>query len=450
MTKGRSLFGTSGIRGSEIELFTDQFCFDIGRTFSIFLKNHNSEGPVALGMDPRGSSPRIKNSVASGLVFEGREVFDEGATPVPSMCYLLKVNDYYAGSIMVSGSHIKAELNGIKFFAFGEEILKNHEKEIEEIYRSIKSERNYKNLSSTSEVHDDGSAFEEYKNMLLAKAKGPYPNWKVVVDPVDGAQSDTMPYILKALGVNVIEVHATIQGEFYARDTEHIPDMQELMGNVNKYHADFGIGYDADGDRVVFVDENGEFIPGDYSGSIIAREEKGSKVVTTISSSQVIDLIGKNITRTKVGAPYVIEAMKKINARFGFEPNGGSIFTEIMMTRDGGSTTIKFLNILNAKNKSISKLIAELPKFYLFKGKIDYKWEQRDQIESEARRVFKDYKIDGTDGLKIWVDNTTWILFRSSLNAPEFRIFAESETENSAKLLLDRGLNLVKNIVEKV
>lgn len=444
----RGLFGTSGIRGDGEKLFTNQFCFDLGRAFSIFLDKHNQNGGIAIGLDPRGTSPRIKDAINSGLIYEKREIFDQGAAPVPSICYIMKTSDYYAGSVMVSGSHIQSHLNGVKFFAFDEEILKIHEKVIEDTYLKVKNKISYTKPPET-EIHDEQKANEEYKEMLVKIADGPYPNWKVIVDPGDGAQSDTMPQVLKRLGVNVKELHATIQGKFYARDTEHLPDMIDLINEVKKENADFGIGYDADGDRVVFVDENGSFIPGDYSACIIAKESGGSRTVTPISTSQVVDHIERKVYRTKVGAPYVIEQMKDYNIRYGFEPNGGAIFSEIMLTRDGGSTTIKLLNILKSKNKKLSDVVSELPKFYSFKDKVNYKWELQETILSEAKKKFKGIKTDERDGVKIWIDKTTWILFRSSQNAPEFRVFAESDIENKAKELSIEGMDLVKRFTKQ-
>ena len=196
----------------------------------------------------------------------------------------------------------------------------------------------------------------------------------------------------------------------------------------------------------MFVDENGNFIPGDYSACLIAKESGGSRVVTPISTSQVVDHIERKVYRTKVGSPYVIEKMKENNIRYGFEPNGGAIFSEIMLTRDAGATTIKLLNILKNKNMKLNEAIAELPKFYSFKDKVDYKWELQEKILSEAKKVFRGIKKDERDGIKIWIDKTSWILFRSSQNAPEFRIFAESENEHKAKELFNEGLALVKRL----
>lgn len=105
---------------------------------------------------------------------------------------------------------------------------------------------------------------------------------------------------------------------------------------------------------------------------------------------------------------------------------------------------IRMLNAFSDFKGTFSEMFKILPKFYMFRSKVEYKWEQKDKIISEAKSEFKGVKVDELDGLKIWVDETTWILFRSSANAPEFRVFAESDDEGKAKKLLDDGMNFVK------
>ncbi len=439
------LFGTSGIRGSPETLFTNQFCFDIGRTFAKFLDNHGQSGPVAVGMDPRGSSPRILKVLETGLIFAGREVVDQGAVPVPALNWVLKVSPY-AGSLMVSGSHVSANLNGIKFFAFKEEILKENEKEITEIYQDLKEKTSY--TKKGFHTKEENRAKESYQEMLNGLADSPYPSWKlVIIDPGNGAQSDTIPQVLSGLGLPIKEINASIQGEFIARDTETEGVLADLQKLVIKEKADLGIAYDYDGDRVVFVDEKGNFIPGDYSGALIAKESPGEAIVTPINTSQVVEYIGKKVLRTKVGSPYVVEAMKKNKAPFGFEANGGGISSEIMMSRDGGSMTIKILNLMKKTGKSLGQLVSELPKFYIYRTKIDCPWEEDEKVLEKAKRVYKGIKTEEIDGLKIWLDNSTWILFRASQNAPEFRVFAEAKDEKEARKLVEDGIELVKEVI---
>lgn len=441
----KSLFGTSGIRGSADGLFTNQFSFDVGRAFAKFLTSKKIVGSVSVGNDSRESGPKIKKALVSGLIFENFPVIDEGVVPIPAMCYVLHTDPTICGSIMVTGSHIKAELNGVKFFTLKEEISKKQEQEIENFYNEVKEKEEYK--ENTRSVFHSDRAKDEYVELLRSISANSYPNWKVVIDAGGGAQSDSVPEVLKEKGINVVEQNCTIQGDFLARDTENEIDFKELSDRVRSEKANFGIGFDADGDRVVFVDEAGVFIPGESTASIIAKESVAQNVVTTIGSSQVVESIGKNIIRTKVGSPYVIEAMKANNAQFGFEANGGGISSEIMLTRDGGTTCIKLLNILAKKGGTLSALISTLPKFYLEKTKVDYTWELKDKIVEKAKTDFSGIKTEEIDGLKIWVDEKSWILFRSSQNAPEFRVFAESDRKEISKELLDKGISLVREVI---
>lgn len=440
------LFGTSGIRGNAQKLFTNQFCFDIGRTFVRFLENHNQKGPIAVGMDPRGSSPRILEAVEAGLAFENIQIVDQGAIPVPAINWLLKVSPY-AGSIMVTGSHIDADQNGLKFFAFEEEISKKDEKKITQIFQQIKGKKRYKKKKLT--IEEENRANEAYREMLINLADEPYPKWKlIVVDPGNGGQSDIMPQVLARLGLKVKEINASIQGEFISRDTETEGVLTDLQKLVRKEKADMAIAYDYDGDRVIFIDDKGSFIPGDYSGTLIAMNSETTKVVTPINTSQVVECLKKPVIRTKVGSPYVVEAMKKNEASFGFEANGGGISAEIMMSRDGGSSTIKMLNILKNHGGKLSSLVNTLPQFYLYRLKVDCPRELNQSIIKKAKGEFGAKRVEEVDGLKIWLDETSWILFRPSSNASEFRVFVETKEKDKSKKLAEKGINFVKKIIK--
>ncbi len=440
------LFGTSGIRGDAEKLFTNQFCFDIGRTFAQFLTKHNQEGPIAVGMDPRSSSPRIKEAFASGLIFEGREVYDEGISPVPAVHYITKATDIIA-SAMISGSHIVGTLNGIKFFAFGDEILKEEEEEIENIYAQEKGKILYQNFGE--HLERENRANELYLELLYSKASLPYPQWRVVLDPGNGAQSVIIPTLFDRFGVETTVINASPQEEFTARDSEAGSGFEQLQEKVRETKSNFGIAWDADGDRCVFVDEEGTFVPGDYTGALIAKHGDTPIVVTPINTSQVIEHLGKPVVRTKVGSPYVVSEMKKQGATFGFEANGGGIFAEVMYSRDGGMTTVAILNLLAYHKKSLRQLLSELPQFSIYRTKVEYPWELKDIIIERAKSEFKGKKVEEVDGLKIWVDTNSWILFRSSANAPEFRVFAEAQTHEEAENLGRKGIEFVKQIIKQ-
>ena len=143
-----------------------------------------------------------------------------------------------------------------------------------------------------------------------------------------------------------------------------------------------------------------------------------------------------------------VAKMKEVGASFGFEANGGGIFAD-MLSRDGGRTAVEVLNILAARKGTFSDFVATLPKYFLARDKVEYEWSLKDKIIREAKEAFKGVKTEEIDGLKIWLSESTWILFRSSLNAPEFRVFAESKDKAEAEKLLKEGLELVRKMVGK-
>jgi phosphomannomutase/phosphoglucomutase len=439
------LFGTSGIRGNAEKLFTEQFCFDIGRSFSKFLTNRGTKGGIAIGMDPRESSERIKYDVAKGICFENRNVFDEGYAPSPAMNYILIADSTVAGSVMITGSHIRPDFNGIKFFIGDREILKEDERDIEDIYVDIKDSISCKDKGEVTISRN--RAIDFYQKMLLDLAEY-YPSWKVVLDLGNGCQSKVMPGLFDILGLATISINDDIAPEkFIARDTETEDAVKDLQEKVVEAGADIGIAFDGDGDRVVFVDEEGRFITGDCVGAIIAKYSDTDVVVTPINTSQVIEHIGKRVIRTKVGSPYVVESMIMNDSSFGFEANGGGISEEVMLSRDAGSTMIKILNILSRNKISLKDLVDTLPRFFLYRAKVACPMSLYPKILDivKSKNWGCNTRIEDIDGVKIWVGDDSWVLFRPSMNAPEFRVFAESKSEEEVTRLGEDSMDFVIN-----
>jgi len=435
------LFGTSGIRGPADELFTNEFCRKLGAVFGSWLHSKNKTGFVAIANDPRESSPRIKEQIIRGL---GWPVLDEGVIPTHALTYFVKNQPTVAGGIMVTGSHIAAQLNGVKLLFESEEVTKDHEKEIEDLFSNP-----IIHPISDPDVKYDNTAKDTYLSMLRSLADFPYPHWKIIVDTANGAQTDIIRQLCLDLNIDFFCTgYCDIQSPYFAgKDTEKPSDYSRLAREVLLKKADFGIGFDVDGDRVVFIDESGQFIPGDFTCALLAKHSPSSVIVTPVSTSSVIDRIGKRVFRTPVGSTNVAAKMKEVGSTFGFEANGGAINSEIHFGRDGGTTAIKILNLLKTLNLPLSEALAELPQFSIFRDKVDCPFALYSKIYSRAEEIYTGKKIDKMDGIKIWLDADAWLLFRGSGNAPEFRVFAESPDLNRTQKLGQEGLALVKSVI---
>lgn len=435
----KKLFGTNGIRGESQTLFTNQFCFDIGRVFSLFLSQKKFKNKtITFGRDTRRSSLRIKKAVISGIPSDWK-IIDGGIIPTPCLNYFTKKKNF--AGIMVSGSHIEENLNGLKFFVGAEEINKEEEKIIEKIYWQEKEKIPFKEKKKKIFVSNEVKSL--YQEMLLNLAEKPLSSLKVVVDAGNGTQAEIMPAVLEKLGIRVIKINCDLRQPIICRDTESQGAFFSLSKKVREEKADLGIGWDADGDRAIFVDEKGNSLPGEISCAIIARESPERIIITPINTSLVVESIGKKVIRTKVGVLHVVAAMKKYRSLVGFESNGGFISGEIFYGRDGGSTTIKMLNILKRRKKKLSQLVEELPKFYIFKEKTPCPSSLNKIILKKVKEKYRKKRIEDLDGLKVWIDNFSWILFRPSGNAQEFRVFAEAKEKKKAEKLIKEGMDLV-------
>ncbi len=442
----QKLFGTSGIRGDAEVLFTDDFCIRIGYSFGLWLKSKNKHGVVAIAMDPRESSPRIKSRVANGLAAAGFEIYDEGVVPTPALTYFVKEQPEVAGGVMVTGSHITANLNGVKLLVNGEEVTKTDEPEIEAMFAKVNSVSKVEPI-----VKNESRALELYSEMLKSLAKGPYPKWKIVVDSTNGTQTEIIRRVFADLKLNFVHVNDfDIQSAHFVPCDTEIPGMfSDLMRHVLVTKADFGLAFDVDGDRVIMVDDKGRFIPGDYSCALLAKEIDTKSIVTPVSTSSVIDQIGKKVYRTAVGSTWVSAKMKEVGSQFGFEANGGSLNPEISYGRDGGITAMKLLNLLAKSKQKLSTLYDSLPQYHLFREKIDCPFSKYSEVLSAVKQKYSKYKSDDLDGLKIYVTSDDWILFRGSGNSPEFKVFAESKTLSAANKLGQDGIAVVKSVLMK-
>lgn len=443
MITNKKLFGTSGIRGDGITFFNKEFTQKIAYSFYLLLKTHFVVKNIAIGMDPRPSSLAIKNHIQE-ILSRYADIYDEGILPTPALSYFAKTHNL-SGAIMITGSHIQENLNGLKFFIGGEEILKDQETKLEQIFYS--GELPGWSTLAQKQIIKENKASDVYGQMLVSLISDTFKR-KVVVDAGNGTQSEIMPWFFRSIGASVIQINCDNGKPLLSRDTETKDSFIQIQDEVKKTGADLGVLYDSDGDRVIFIDEQGNFLSGEIGCALILKYSSSPGVVTPINTSTVIERIGKKVIRTKVGSPYVIEAMKKNNVDFGFEANGGALSAEIQLTRDAGVTTAKLVNVLISQKLPLSALVAQIPKYYIEKTKIDCPSEKNAEILSSVEDKFKDCTIDRTDGLKVWLDPDSWVLFRPSGNAPEFRIFAESLDKVKTQQLITEALNFIKSILK--
>ncbi len=448
------LFGTFGVRGIANEMITPEFALKMGMAFGTMLRREGRKSPlVVIGRDTRVSGEMLKNALISGLLSVGCNVVDVGIAPTPAIQW---ATDHFNadGGAVITASHNPPEYNGIKLLEPNGMGLK---KEREAVVEDVFFNEDFKGASwdEIGEVREEDvikpyiEAIKARVDVEAIKKRRPF----VVVDTSNGAGSLTLPYLLRELGCKVISVNAHPDGHFPARNPEpNEENLKDFMKIVKALGADFGVAQDGDADRAVFIDENGRFIQGDRTFALVAdavlREKGGGLLVTTVATSNLLDDIAKRnnaeVMRTKVGDLIVARALLEHNGTIGGEENGGVIFPDFVLGRDGAMTTAKIVEIFAKSGKKFSELIDELPRYYQFKTKRKMDGDRKAIVAKVAELAkAKGYTVDTTDGTKVLFPDG-WVLIRASGTEPIIRVFSEAKEEGNAREYLQLGLELLE------
>ncbi|NJE62278.1 phosphoglucosamine mutase [Thermococcus sp. 21S7] len=452
------LFGTFGVRGIANEEITPDFALRMGMAFGTMLKREGRENPlVVVGMDTRVSGEMLKGALISGLLSVGCDVIDVGIAPTPAIQFAT-AHFKADGGAVITASHNPPEYNGIKLLEpNGMGLKKEREAVVEEVFFNEDFDRarwgEIGNVRKENIITPYIEAIKSRVDVEAIKRRRPF----VVVDTSNGAGSLTLPYLLRELGCKVVSINAHPDGHFPARNPE--PNEENLRGFVEivkALGADFGVAQDGDADRAVFIDENGRFIQGDKTFALVAdavlRENGGGLLVTTIATSNLLDDIAKRnnaeVMRTKVGDLIVARALLEHNGTIGGEENGGVIFPDFVLGRDGAMTTAKIVEIFAKSGKKFSELIDELPKYYQFKTKRKVDGDRK-AIVAEVAELAKarGYTVDTTDGTKVLFQDG-WVLVRASGTEPIIRVFSEAKSEEKAEKYLNLGLELLEGVIK--
>jgi phosphomannomutase/phosphoglucomutase len=457
------LFGTNGIRGVVNKDMNSELALGIGKAWGTYLRKTIPRPKCAIGTDARLSNHMLKSAITAGFLSTGCDVVDIGLVPTPTLQYTVKVKQFDAG-IIITASHNPPQFNGIKGTANdGTELSKDVEEAIENIY--------FSQQYALVDWHSVGT-FSTWNGSIDLYIKGilstvdvaciKQHRFHVMLDCGNGVGSLVAPILLKKLGCIVTELNCELDGRFPGRHSEPIPEnLTVIMKNISEADASFGVGLDGDADRAIFIDENGTYIWGDKSlslvGKYITREKKGGVTVTPVTTStcfeDVIRQNGGSVIYTKVGSPIVARVMKEKHAVFGGEENGGLIFPEFQYCRDSAMSLAKILEILAKEKRPLSELIAEIPFYVMNKTKVACPNEKKERVMNRVVDQMKDSKdvtaIDRTDGVKLYLTDG-WVLMRPSGTEPIFRVYVEAKEKPRAEQLAMFYKNFVESLIEHV
>lgn len=453
-------FGTSGARGLVADM-DDEVCF--AYTLAFLQAIQAKQGPIALAIDLRPSSPHIAAACAAAIRHAGLTVDYCGAIPTPALAYYAQTRQIPC--IMVTGSHIPFDRNGIKFYAAGGEITKADEAAISNASVEIPAVPLSEALPEANPAARQ-TYLQRYLDFFPANALA---GTKLGFYQHSSVARDLLHELLEKLGAQVIPLGRT--NEFVPIDTEAVAevDIERARQWAAEQHFDAILSTDGDADRPLLGDETGTWLRGDMAGILCARYLGAEAVATTVSCNTAIELSAafKRIARTRIGSPYVIAGIEALVAEgfsaVGFEPNGGFLVGSAinkngrqlapLMTRDAVLPILCLLSLAREQGIPASGLIHSLPTRYTASDRLQAFPTEKSQ-EIIANLLAAPAKIDDllagwagrcsrtdtTDGLRITLDDGDIVHFRPSGNAPELRCYAESDTSERAGYLVRHGL----------
>ena len=487
---GRSgvAFGTSGARGLADQM-TDLVCYCYAKGFLQFLQAvgelRQLGTSVVVGGDFRPSTDRVMAAVFRAISDLGYVPVNAGKVPSPAVALF----GFERGipSIMVTGSHIPDDRNGIKFNKVSGEILKDDEVGMKAQVVEWDAAQFRADGSSVAPYPAVPPVSREVRDNYVERYLRAFPGrplfgLRLGVYQHSAVGRDVLVDILGGLGAEVIPLGRS--NRFIPVDTEAIrPEDIELARKwAAEQPLDALVSADGDSDRPLVSDAHGEWLRGDVAGVLCARFLGADSVSTPVSSNTAAETCGwfPEVRRTRIGSPYVVASMMAAaregrRCAVGYEANGGFLiqsdlapcgaWLRALPTRDAVIVMLGVLLLARREGQSVAQLVAGLPERFTASDRLqDFATEKSRAIlerfggtddvtasgtlDAAFGRLVgaKVASLNRTDGLRVVFGNGEILHLRPSGNAPEFRCYTEANSPARAAELCEKTLGLVRNL----
>lgn len=456
-------FGTSGLRGLVSDLVGAP-SYAYASAFFRAIAADGGDREVVIGSDLRASSPGIAATVAEAAAAAGFRAIDAGALPTPALA--LEAMRRGACAVMVTGSHIPDDRNGLKFYRAAGEITKADEAAI---LAALADTTGAGASAGTVPATPEPEALARYS----ARYSAAFPadlllGLHVAVYQQSSVARDLLSDLLTGLGARVSAIGRA--ETFVPIDTEaHRPeDVAFIRETMQAGAFDALVTTDGDADRPLMADEAGQILRGDVLGLVTARYLGIDTVVVPVTAGSALERAGfRQVVRTRVGSPFVIAGMEQARrdgagSVAGFEANGGFLLGSdvrlaggvlpALPTRDAVLPIVATLAAARAAEVRLSALVAaldagetasdRLPEIPAARsGPFLARLGDAEYLGTFLKPVGKPQAVDRQDGVRIVLDGERTIHFRASGNAPELRCYTEAASAAEAQDLLRWGLS---------
>jgi phosphomannomutase/phosphoglucomutase len=448
------VFGSSGTRGVANREVTPAFVLRVARAAATVWDADR----VALARDTRTTGEMLADAAASGLVSVGADVDRLGVVPTPgAQAYAEREG---VPAVVVTASHNPPEFNGLKLV--GSDGIELAVDDLEAVEETLATE-----TFATADWDAVGAAEridcvgDDYVDAVLSAVDRDLiadADLTVALDPGHGAGALTSPEFFRRLGCRVVTVNAQPDGRFPGRNPEPVPDHLDDLGRlVRASDADVGVAHDGDADRAIFYDERGEYVEGDATLAALAAAElsPGDVTVSAVNVSQrlidVVDDRGADIELTQIGSTNIITRIEELLAAgervpVAGEGNGGVLFPDYRLARDGAYTAARFLELI--ADRPVSDIVAPYDDYRNVRANVDYddEAERAAMLDAVADRAAEtDADVTDIDGHR-FDHGDAWALARPSGTEPLIRVYAEARDRDRAQSLVDDLLETMEAV----
>lgn len=443
----KHIFRAYDIRGVFNNEITPQNLFRIGLAFGTFLKIEQGlkdEG-VYIAYDIRQTSSLLAQAFAAGVMVTGIDIEFSGEPLQFGACMFTAWKRNAFATAFITASHLPPDWNGVKFY-YGNGVGFSEDDNLRICDRFIEGKFLNPDWDKVGQMIVTNLQ-EEYQSFLSSKFSLKR-KLKVVIDCGNGASCLSAPAILRSIGLKVIPLFCSVDPTFPNRSSE--PDersLKILAKKVRSENADFGVGFDGDGDRAVIVDDHGRILLADITGLILAKsmiEEtpKLKRILANVECSLALEKVLSPVAiidRIKVGHTFLTaDAQEKKDTLIGIESSGHMVFPQIYLFDDAMIIPLKLAEILSNQEHALSTLVDELPTLHKRKIAVSCPDKLKFKVISELLTDLESNydNINSIDGIGIPIGKESWVLIRASNTGPKIRITVEAESESQVDDLL--------------
>jgi phosphoglucosamine mutase len=443
------LFGTDGIRGKFGEYpMNEEMAGRVGRAVAKAFADKDGSSTIIIGRDTRESGPTLESALVEGITTAGANAAVAGVIPTPGIAFLASSLKIGAG-IVISASHNPFYDNGIKIFnGRGYKLSDEKQAAIENMILDSGPADGFKTASDKGRVTDDSERSRRYIDFLnnTLSPNTSFKKLKVVLDCANGATCGIAPDLFSKLGAQVEALAVEPDGKNIndGCGSEH---PENLVEKVLSTHADIGMAFDGDGDRLIAVDEKGGILSGDQILAICARDlkQKGQLknniVVSTVMSNMglgaALGEMGIRHETSAVGDRYVMEKMIASGAVLGGEDSGHMIFGADHTSGDGILTALKLIEAMQSADRDLSDLKGVMTVYPQVLINVDV--QSKPDIDSVTAIV------DAIRAVETELGDRGRVLVRYSGTQPLCRVMVEGPGETETH----RYCNQISEIIKK-